>query len=217
MYSRYANSAFCFVYDQPFLEETPYILNALSQLLCVDANSCMCELFFYFFSIYLFSFLLTVIEAQSSNFMSSMLNTVTDKQAYVSQLARSSMPSLDYVPISADLTSLTLNANATSFTARDFVWTLLASNRLGYLSLPQQVGDTCELAAPTTFLRDKKTACVVPYASIVSQCLTPSATSSLSLQYFVDKFKIVRVRKKETNQISFFLNQFVTFEFINGY
>jgi hypothetical protein len=85
--------------------------------------------------------------------------------------------------------------STSSFTSNDNVWILKSNNKLGYLLLPSQMnGDTkCGYNTVIRYMQDKETKCIPTPISINTECSDNNALTSLSLKYFLNDFKIIRV------------------------
>jgi hypothetical protein len=91
-------------------------------------------------------------------------------------------------------TSANSLGSASYFTNSDNVWILKSNNRLGYLFLPTQInGDTkCSYNTGIRYMEDKTTKCIPTPVSINAEC-SNNLLTSLSLKYFLNDFKIIRV------------------------
>ncbi len=90
--------------------------------------------------------------------------------------------------------TISLNQNATSFTNNDYVWFIsTTASSLGYLTLPLQLGSSCLNGPPLNYLTERNSSCNIDSKTITNLCSNPSATSTLSLAYFIENFKLIPV------------------------
>jgi hypothetical protein len=84
----------------------------------------------------------------------------------------------------------TLNSQKTYFDSSDNVWIIYKDDNLGYLNFPQQ---NLQNSIPVRYLQNKTNSYSASSDAINSECSATTAQSSLSLAYFFDNFKIIKV------------------------
>ena len=90
--------------------------------------------------------------------------------------------------------TISLNQNALSFTNNDYVWFISTTgSSLGYLTLPLQLGSNCLNGPPLNYLTERNSICNIDSKTITNLCSNPSATSTLSLAYFINNFRLIPV------------------------
>ncbi len=126
------------------------------------------------------------------SYESPLLNTTSSKEDIVQNLVNNQY----YLSTDIDtysISSLQLNSSQAFFTNQDFVWILFSDNKLGFLSLPQQISNSeCKFTSGIRYLKNKQNDCYVTSTNIDNECNGPSVTS-LSLEYFLNGFQIVKV------------------------
>lgn len=129
-------------------------------------------------------------KALSMNYYKAPLLDGTNlKEEYVTQLVNSAFPQTTQ-PLAQY--SLQMPQNAEYFKTSDYVWQIYTTNTLDYLTLPIQVGSKCRQGPPVYYLKDKESNCFINSNVIRSEC-SAGVTSSLSLGYFLNEFKIIQV------------------------
>lgn len=121
-----------------------------------------------------------------------MLDSVTLKEDFVKNLVNQVLPASianDRYLGAIDINSRLIN----SFNSSDYVWLIFSNNIHGYLTLPAQIGSSCANSA-INYLINKNTNCFITTANINRECAN-TQTTSLSLQYFINNFKIIQVIK----------------------
>jgi hypothetical protein len=117
------------------------------------------------------------------------------KEDYVKQLVDFGFPK-SIEPLSYNALALDQNLDKI-FNISDYVWILLSNDRLGFLSLPNQVGAKCKNGPPLKYYTNKKSECVLNSAQIRAECNgNPTPATSLSLKYFIENFKIIKVNSQ---------------------
>lgn len=111
------------------------------------------------------------------------------KEQYVNQLVKLKYPAIIQPPpiSSIDLTQ----RSASSFTNKDYIWVITSNSYLNYLTLPIQIGTSCNNGPPVNYLLDKNSTCVVRATNIKNECNGQAKT--LSLGYFIENIKITPV------------------------
>ena len=85
-----------------------------------------------------------------------------------------------------------LNSQKTSFDSSDYVWIIYKDNNLGYFNLPQI---NVNNPLPLRYLQNRNIIYTASSDKINKECSATSTSSptSLSLAYFFDNFKIIKV------------------------
>jgi len=117
------------------------------------------------------------------------------KEEYVKRLVDFSYPK-SIEPLS--YTALALDQNSDKmFSISDYIWILLSNDRLGFFSLPNQIGAKCKSGPPLNYYTNKNSKCVISSAQIRAECNgNPTPATSLSLKYFIENFKIIKVNSQ---------------------
>lgn len=115
-----------------------------------------------------------------------MTDSIEIKDTFITLVANSIAPPA--VKHSFDLPS-----SDNPFNRDNYVYAILQSNFLSVLSLPIQVGSACRSGPPVYHYQDKTTNCLVSPQDLKDEC-SKAKTSSLSLKYFLNGPKFIRVR-----------------------
>ena len=130
-----------------------------------------------------------------------MINNVALKESYVQQLVNTAVPQTNEVTKPYSISTPPFVESQSNgqlyFTNTDPVWILFSNNALGYLTLPVQVGSNCRTGPPLKYFNEKTSNCYVTASQITSECTSATAQTSLSLAYFLNNYKILKVNKKK--------------------
>ncbi len=98
-------------------------------------------------------------------------------------------------PSQISLKTVQLNQSASSFNVNDNIWLITNNNYLAYLTLPIQFdGTSCRDGPPVNYLSNKNTSCIVNNINNINpDCTNLPSSSSLSINYFINNFKIITV------------------------
>lgn len=110
------------------------------------------------------------------------------KESYVNDLVKAYYPTV----IQTTILSIDFDQNATYFTNDDYIWVVTSNGYLGFLRFPIQVGATCVDGPPLNYLDVRNSSCTLDSTAVINEC-TNSVGTSLSLQYFIQNFKIIPV------------------------
>ncbi len=121
-------------------------------------------------------------------YQNPLLDTVENKEEYVNMFVAS---------VLGQNTEEKYIQNKLSFTSGDLVQ-IAFGNRLGYLTLPAQLGHSCRSGPPLIYFNNKQTQCTLKLSDATNECRQQNANnqpSTLSLQYFFNDFDILKVSK----------------------
>lgn len=79
------------------------------------------------------------------------------------------------------------------FNKTNYVYALLRTNDISFLSLPTQVGSTCRPGPPAYHYQDKASNCIISPQNLKDEC-SATTSSTLSLKYFFNQLKFIKVR-----------------------
>lgn len=172
-----------------FTQNTPYIIESLAGLICLDINNSL-----------------------SMNYYTPVLSESLDA-TNVNSLVEQYDPNV----YQQSIINLQLDQTAAQFKTSDNIWIMTSGNYLGYLTLPVQVaGLQCRNGPPLKYLSQKKSSCITDSAQI--DCANLAGTR-FSIDYYtkmLEEFKIITKPSsiadclKKLNTVSKNLDKFIS-------
>lgn len=86
-----------------------------------------------------------------------------------------------------------LPTSESPFNITNYVYSILPTNQINVLNLPMQVGSNCRAGPPVYHYQDRTTNCLASPKALIDEC-NKVTTSALSLKYFLNDPKFIRVR-----------------------
>ena len=121
-------------------------------------------------------------------YQAPLTDSLNKKEQFVNELVQTYYPT----SIQSSILSIEFNQNALYFTNKDYIWVINSNDIFGFLTLPIQVGTKCLDGPPLNYLVERNSSCTFDSSAVLSQC-NNLVTTSLSLKYFIENFKIVPV------------------------